>query len=85
MSSRLPLFVEQGSLWSWIKKENSSPPVLYTFTKINKEIFPKINNLEDLKKKYVMDIELRLKKWSPNIMVKEIIFKIIYFLLRLVI
>ena len=41
------------------KKDNSSPPVLYTFTKINKEIFPKINDLEDLKKKYVMDIELR--------------------------
>ena len=41
------------------KRENSSPPGLYTFTKINKEIFPKINDLEDLKKKYVMDIELR--------------------------
>ena len=27
------------------KKDNSSPPVLYTFTKINKEIFPKINDL----------------------------------------
>ena len=30
-----------GFCW---KKENSSPPVLYTFTKINKEIFPKIND-----------------------------------------
>ena len=39
--------------------ENSSPPVLYTSTKIIKEIFPKINDLDDLKKKYSMDIELR--------------------------
>ena len=41
------------------KNENSSPPVLYTSTKIIKEIFPKINDLDDLKKKYSMDIELR--------------------------
>lgn len=40
-------------------KENSSPPALYTFTKINKEIFPKINDLDEFKKKYTMDIELR--------------------------
>ena len=41
------------------KKENSSPPALYTYTKINKEIFPKINDLDEFKKKYTMDIELR--------------------------
>ena len=41
------------------KNENSSPPVLYTSTKIIKEIFPKINDLDDLKKKYSMDIKLR--------------------------
>ena len=41
------------------KNENSTPPVLYTSTKIIKEIFPKINDLDDLKKKYSMDIELR--------------------------
>ena len=41
------------------KNENSTPPVLYTSSKIIKEIFPKINDLDDLKKKYSMDIELR--------------------------
>lgn len=41
------------------KKENSSPPVLYSFAKINKEIFPKLKDLDDLKKKYIMDLELR--------------------------
>ena len=53
------------------KKENSTPPVLYSFEKINKEIFPKLKDLDDLKKKYVMDIELRTIEKDLNSMGKK--------------
>jgi hypothetical protein len=41
------------------KRKNDSPPDFYPFAKIINEIFPKIKDLDELKKKFVMDIDLR--------------------------
>ena len=41
------------------KTENPALPAFYSYSKIIKEIFPKINNLDDLEKNFVMDINLR--------------------------